>query len=330
MPTILFFPKMFVKAISEGVFQAVYFYKPVDSKSFLKRLPFIFVFLGLIGLPILGFNVQEKDDFKLFWGGSFETSLFYILFSASSLLITFYLWKKKDKKYLFYLIVTFLFIGIVVLTHRRSYIAAIPIVYILILLILYRSELITKKFLLTNLTALLVGLIGTYTYLSVTDERFKILNEVIFGKKEFNYHNLNRISSTRLGILMDGLEIIGENVREGNVLNLLLGHGIRSGKYLPHKRSPESWERYESVILVSELIERGLIGLVSIAAFYIFAFRRFMRVRIKDPEQVLYLMGFVPLLVHLVGAIFTFFWDALLPLFLVLFRTSELALRERG
>jgi hypothetical protein len=128
--------------------------------------------------------------------------------------------------------------------------------------------------------------------------------------------------------MLDGIDIISKDFREGRWERLILGNGIRSGLYLPQKRSPKSWERYESIILVSEFIERGIVGLLAILSIYLIAFKKFLGLKLRKDIEVLYLVGFLPLLIHLIGSLFTFFWDALLPLYLVLYKIGELSFKE--
>ena len=62
---------------------------------------------------------------------------------------------------------------------------------------------------------------------------------------------------------------------------------------------------------------------MAVIGIFFLAFKRFITVKIKEPSDVVALGLFVPLLIHLVGSIFTFFWDALLPMYLLLFKIGE-------
>ncbi|EDP76513.1 hypothetical protein [Hydrogenivirga sp. 128-5-R1-1] len=333
VPTALFFPKMFVKSVSEGLFQVIYFLNPERTGKTLVKLNYIFVLLGLLGLPVLLYNVTKTNTYKLFWGGHFEVASFYTLFAFASLLIATYLYlqgKKFNFGVFFYVLLALSFFAVVVFSARRSYLLSIPVVFLALSYLMYRSKLLKGRYVVLLLVFILLGGSVAYVFLSTKDVRFKVLNEVVLGKRKLDTNALNIISSSRLNIMLDGIKIIESDIKEGRYVNLLLGHGIRSGLYLPHEKSPKSWQRYESIILVSETIERGIIGLVSILLIYFIAFREFLRSRVSGGEEVLYLMGMIPLLVHLVASVFTFFWDALLPLYLLMFKFGEKALRERA
>lgn len=328
LPTAVFFPNMLLKSLNEGLFQVVYFIKPNNPRKIIIKLPFLLVFLGIIGLPVVLYNLLFKESVKLFWGGSFEVASFYTIFGFCSFIIGFYNLNKEKKlstSSIFFFVLGLLFFSIVIYSARRSYLIGIPVVFLLLNFILAKYRLLNKKVFLAGLSVLFLGSAIAYAYLSTKDYRFQTFNEILLGKRSLDYETLNRISSSRYGILLDGIEIIKTDIKERRVLNLLLGHGIRSGAYLPHKRSPQNWQRYESVIFVSEFIERGVVGLLSILAIYFIAFKRFLETKLENSEDILVLAGFIPLLIHLIGSTFTFFWDALLPLFLLLFKFSEAA-----
>ncbi len=333
-PTLLFFPKMFIKSISEGIFQLIYFLNSsqTEARRILKKLTYIFVLLGILGLPLVTYNALKRGEFKLFWGGSFEVAQFYTIFAFSALVIAFYEYGKHRKlnvNAVFYTLLFLVFLGVVVASARRSYLIGVIPIYILLTLVLSRNRLISTKFVLINGLALILGAGLAYGYLSQKDYRFKALNEVLLGKRKMDERVLNIISSSRYAIMLDGIEIIEDTFKKRRWDKLILGYGIRSGLYLPHKRSPKTWQRYESIILVSELIERGVVGLLSILAIYFIAFKRFLKAKLNRTPDILYLIGFMPLLIHLIASIFTFFWDALLPLYLVLFRLSEISTEAR-
>jgi len=175
-----------------------------------------------------------------------------------------------------------------------------------------------------------IAIVSGYAYLSKTDERFKVLNSIILGKEKISYETLNRFSSGRIGIGLDGINIIKNDLKEGSFLNLLIGHGVRSAIYLPKHYSHAKLQRYESVFIISEFIEKGVIGLIAILAIFYLAFKTFLTARITDSFDILALGLFVPLLIHLIGSIFTFFWDALLPMYLLLFKIGEVYFRSKS
>ncbi|NPA33175.1 MAG: hypothetical protein GXO04_06070 [Aquificae bacterium] len=319
--TLLFFPRMFHKALEEGLFQFVYFLKiPKDTaKRFSDIFLKILVVSGLILLPVALFRYAREGEPKLIWGGSFEAGFFFGLFALGSFLLSV---RESSSKRLFFAFLFLLFGGMVFLSARRSMMLAFVFMFLLVVLILVRSGVLSRRVL--ALFGLLVFLIsaGGYAWLSERDARFRTLNEILLGKRELTYETLNVISSKRAGLFLDGLEVLREDIREGRLLELLFGHGVRAGAYLPHKHAHRA-ERYESVFLLSELIERGVLGLLGILLIYVAYFRTLSGFRVRDVGDLGVLALFLPLGLHLIQTVFTYFWDALLPLYLVLFRAGE-------
>ncbi|RUM58690.1 MAG: hypothetical protein DSY60_01325 [Persephonella sp.] len=104
---------------------------------------------------------------------------------------------------------------------------------------------------------------------------------------------------------------------------MLIGHGINSGSYLPHHYSPKGYGKYESIFLLSEFIEIGLIGVLAELLLIFIAFKEFLQIKITRYRDIYVVSLFIPLLIHLVGITFTFFWDALLPLYFLLYKIGE-------
>ncbi|GAB6066524.1 O-antigen ligase family protein [Aquifex pyrophilus] len=323
LSTALYYPPRFLKSVEEGLFQFLYFLKidKENANKFSRLFPYLMIIIGLVLLPVVLYNFYERKDPKPLWGGSFETGFFFTLFSLTSL--TLFIQKRRFSFFLLFL----LFIGIVFLSHRRSMILALLVMFYITLIILLRSKIISKKVFIAFNVVFLFSFIGGYTYLSMTDHRFRLLNEIFLGKRKPDYNTLNAISSARLGILRDGIEIIKEDIKEKRVLNLLIGHGVRAGEYMKHKYGAKV-HRYESIFVVSEFIERGFLGVLGILLIYFNYFRYMLSFRIRREEDYYTLILAIPLGIHLVQTIFTFFWDALLPLYLVLFRVSEVSREE--
>ncbi len=325
--TLMFAPKMIAKSIEEGIFQFLYFFKsPKKIEDTIKNLIWLFTIIGLLLIPVLIFKYVTTSYPTPIWGSTFETGQFYAMFSIMAIALGLYhLHLNKDKKNFFiFLLLSLVFLSILFWTHRRSPLMGYFIVSYLMLFVLYRNNILKKVYFFSVSIAVLIFAIGGYFYLSVTDIRFKTFNQILIGEKTINYTTLNRISSSRYKIGIDAVNIIKNDIKEGNWINLLIGHGIRSGYYLPHKYSPDRFTKYESIFILSEFIEKGLIGLLAILAIFYYAFKTFLSVRISESFDLLALGLFVPLLIHLIGSIFTFFWDALLPLYLLLFKIGEI------
>lgn len=321
--TILYYPKRFTKAVEEGLFQFIYFLKveKETAEKFSQIYPKILLSFSILLVPIVLYNYFKYGDTKPIWGGSFEVGFFYALFTIISFLLFL---KERGKKISYiYLALFLLFIGIIFLTSRRSMILAFLIIFYIVLFLLFKSNKLSKKMFISFNIIVFLSFLSGYAYLSSKDARFKTFNDIILGKKELNLQTLNRISSARLTLLLDGLEVIKEDIRERRFINLLIGHGIRAGEYLPHKYGFKAG-RYESIFIVSEFIERGLIGLIGILMIYFSYFKKIILFRLRENQDFYKLILVIPLGLHLIQAVFTYFWDALLPMYLLLFKISEI------
>ncbi|MFN7065231.1 MAG: hypothetical protein ACK4OF_03690 [Aquificaceae bacterium] len=164
--------------------------------------------------------------------------------------------------------------------------------------------------------SLLVGAIISYNFVQ-RDVRFQTLYKVITGQVQIDNQTLDTISSLRWANLKAGLEVVRADLKEGNWLSLLIGNGIK-----PETRRPlkEPAVGYESVFLVSEFIEKGLIGLLALLWLYGRYYLCILRYRLEEPLVIPFLL--MPSVMFL-GSVFTGFWDALLPLYFLWFRMVE-------
>ncbi len=328
LSTVLYAPKMTSKSIEEGIFQFLYFIKVKADRDFVFRLIIFFIIIGILLLPMVFYKYYRFSQPIPVWGSTFETGQFYGMFAVMSAFLSFYFYLKKDKKFILFAVLSLLFFIILVLTHRRSPLLGFIIASYLSFVVLYTNGYMKKLLFWGANIFLSVLIVGGYFYLSKTDVRFQVLNNIVLGEKELNFDTLNRISSARIGIGIDAVNIIKNDIKKGNWLNLLIGHGVRSGYYLPHEYSPKNWHKYESIFILSEFIEKGIIGLIAVLGIFFLAFKRFVTVKIKEPSDIVALGLFVPLLIHLIGSVFTFFWDALLPMYLLLFKIGEIYFRK--
>ena len=329
LSTSLFNPKLINKGLEQGLFQILYFFKLNNIKEIVLRINYIFIAISIILIPIVIYKYIKTGLPAPVWGGVFEVGQFYSMFSITSFLLALFFYKKGNKLLSFiFFILTFLFIGMVFFTHRRTAILGLIIIFYLTLIVLYRNRIINKIIFWSVNILLIISVSIGYWYLSKTDTRFILLNEVITGKKHIdkdllNSEVLNIISSNRVAIFKDAIFIIKKDIEEKNIVNLVIGHGINSGSYLPHKYSPYDYGKYESIFIISEFIEIGLLGVLAELWLIFVAFKTFLKIRIITEEDIYALSLFTPLLIHLVGIAFTFFWDALLPLYLLLFKIAE-------
>ncbi|WP_457636410.1 O-antigen ligase family protein [Persephonella sp.] len=323
LSTVLYAPKMITKSIEEGIFQFLYFLKVKADRDFVFRLIIFFIIIGILLLPVVFYKYYRFSQPTPVWGSTFETGQFYGMFAVMSAFLSFYFYSKKDKKFILFAFLTLLFFVVLVLTHRRSPLLGFMVAGYLSFVVLYLNGYMKKVLFWGANIFLSVLIVGSYFYLSKTDVRFQVLNDIVLGKKELNFNTLNTISNSRIRIGIDAVNIIKNDIKQGNWLNLLIGHGVRSGYYLPHEYSPKNWYKYESVFILSEFVEKGIVGLMAVIGIFFLAFKRFVTVKIKEPSDIVALGLFVPLLIHLIGSVFTFFWDALLPVYLLLFKIGE-------
>lgn len=313
--TLLYTPSQIVKAIERGLFLLVYplgALLKVEEKD-LYRYNLFLVLLGAAFLPLVLYNFQKTGQVKMLWGGWFEVGAFYTLFALSALSLMLY------RKSLLYLLPFLVFSAVVFLSLRRSAILGL-LFSLLAFLFIFRGRL-PKAYTALTLFSLTLITVASLALFLETDPRFRAVKEVLMSQRTLDRETLNTISSLRWQIAEAGIQVIKKDIEEGNWLPLLVGHGMNSGFYL-EPRSPVGGV-YESFILLSELIEKGLIGVIAIVWIYLSYFKFLLRFRASEGRDYLLMPLMLMLGAHLVGALFTFFWDAILPLYLVLFRVVE-------
>lgn len=328
LSTLLYYTKRFDKAIEEGLFQFIYFLNlsKDEIRFLLSQIPKIFLFGFFLLLPFELYSYHKFGETKPIWGGTFETGFFYTLSGLTFFLVSFF---QERKLKILFLLGAFASFFVVIFSHRRSMILAYVVLFILILYVLYRSKIIRKAVFLGILVLFLsVGVLG-YAYLSKTDYRFKTFNEVILGYRELNEQTLNVISSERYTLFKEGLEVLKEDIKNKRYLPLLIGHGVRAKEYLTPK-SPIVQPRYESFFVFSEFIERGVVGLIGILLIYAIYFKELFSFRIREKLDAYRLVIILPLGIHLIQAIFTYFWDAMFPVFLLLFKIYEVSKEHKS
>lgn len=313
--TVLFHISQIGKAIERGAFLLAYCCGGLTKidQSILYRFNLFLIFSGLFLLPVVFYKHIKTGQPAMLWGGWFEVGAFYSIFAVASLSLFFY------SKRFYYLLPFFVFVGVVFFTMRRSSMLGLAFALLVFALLVGRS--FSKKAFWGIILSLLLGFTVSSAILLDKDPRYKALYELITGKKAVNDETLNIISSYRWEIAKAGIEVIKKDIQERNWLALAIGHGINSGYYLEPK-SPVGGV-YESVFLLSEFIEKGLLGLLAVLWVYWSYFRFLAGFRLRGKEDLLLMSLLLPLGFHLVGAVFTFFWDAMLPLYLILFRVVE-------
>jgi hypothetical protein len=269
--------------------------------------------VGVLLIPVVIYKFLKTGQPAPLWGGWFEVGMLYSFFSLSALAMLLY------TRRVHYLLLFLLFVGFVFFSMRRSAMLGLAITLIFLLYLL--RGFVSKKVLAFVLLSLTLASSLTFGILVEKDPRFAIAWELITGKRTLDNQALNTISSLRWEIFKKGLEVLQKDMKEKNYLELLIGHGINSGYYLEPK-SPVGGT-YESVFLLSELIEKGVLGLAGILWLWFAYYSFFFRFKIRQREDFLLLPSLSFLSVLLIGSIFTGFWDAMLPWILIMFRVVE-------
>ncbi len=313
--TVLFHISQLGKAVERGLFLLVYCYGGlirVDQRA-LYRFNILLVLSGLVLLPVVFYKYSKTGQPAMIWGGWFEVGAFYSIFAVASLSLLLH------SRKLYYLLPFLVFVGVVFFTMRRS--AMLGLAFALVVFALLVSKSLSKRAFWGIILVLFFGFATSTAILVQRDPRYKAMYELITGQRAVSDEALNVISSYRWEIAKAGIEVIRKDIKEGNWLALAIGHGINAGYYLEPK-SPVGGV-YESVFLLSEFIEKGFVGLLAVLWVY-WAYLRFLAgFRIRHKGDLLLMPFVLALGSHLVGAVFTFFWDAILPFYLVLFRVAE-------
>ncbi len=315
LSTILYTPSYIGKAIERSLFLLVYPLGGIERLSFdfFRKLNLFLVTAGVLLIPVVVYKFLKTGQPAPLWGGWFEVGMLYSFFSLSAL--SMFLYTKR----IHYLLLFLVFVGFVFFSMRRSAMLGLAITLVVLLYIL--RGLISKKVLTFVLLSLTFASSLTFGILVEKDPRFATAWELITGKRTLDDQALNSISSQRWEIFKKGFEVLQRDLEEKNYLELLIGHGINSGYYL-EPRSPVGGI-YESVFFLSELIEKGILGLFGIMWLWFAYYSYLFRFKIRQREDLLLLPPLSFLSVLLIGSIFTYFWDAMLPWILLMFRTVE-------
>lgn len=312
--TLLYAPHYLGKAVERSLFFFIYplaDLSKTDQRS-LYRLNLLLQMVGIALLPVVAYKYYKTGVPAPLWGGVFEVAMFYFLFSLSSLALFLH-----RKNYL-YLLLFLLFLLVALFSARRSTTVGF---FVALLLFLYLARrLISKKLALAVLISLSVSVVPVGLYLVEKDQRFKTLYELLSGRQTLNEETLNALSSLRWQIFKAGVHVVKKDIESLNLLPLLIGHGLNAGERL-NPPSPVGGT-YESVLILSEFIEKGFVGLFALLWLYISYFKFILKLRVEGWE-VLLLPFALYLSLMFVGSFFTFFWDALLPLYFLWFRMVE-------
>ncbi|MEZ0322726.1 MAG: hypothetical protein ABWJ98_00220 [Hydrogenothermaceae bacterium] len=309
------------KAVEQAIFPFIYLLKDrfyVDYK-FFRKLNVLLVFIGLFLAPVALYKYFVLNEYGMLWGGPFEMGMWFSFFALASLSMSFYHFKNKSFKKYIYFITFLIFVGLVLLSARRNSIMGFSVVLIFMVFI-YRYLLSKKIIVLTALTFFTLSL-GFGFYFVNKDSRFKTFYDVLSGNTRLTDETANTIVSGRWRLFNEGLEVIKRDFREGNYFNILFGHGVGCGNRLQPKAFNGS--DYESTIFISEFIIRGAVGLFGILWMMGSYFDFLLRISFNSVEDILLAPSLLMIGAIFVGSLFSGFWDALLPLYLLLFGITE-------
>lgn len=316
------------KAIEQSVFPFLYLLKDRVRLSLdgFRKVNLILVGLGWILAPVTFYKYHFLGDYGMFWGGPFEIGMWFSLFSIASLSMFILSSKYRETvSMIFYGSSFTVFTIFVLLSARRSSILGF-FVTLIIMMFIYR-RLISKKILTVIFSVVIVSGLIFSLYLVKRDIRFEVLYKVARGEVSLNDGTANLIVSGRWQLLNEGLEVIKKDIQDMNLFNLLVGHGVGCGNRL----EPKSYNGsdYESTIFISEFIVRGLLGLLGISLMMFSYYRFILGLNFSSVESLLLAPSLLMLSCIFIGSIFTMFWDALLPLYLLMFGASENYLKDR-
>jgi len=315
LSTVLYTSNQVGKAIERSFFLLIY---PLGGKEILgyetfKKLNQLLIFAGVLLIPVVLYNFYKNGVPAPLWGGVFEVGFLYTFFSISALAMFFFTKRKV------YFVLFLIFTCFVFLSMRRS--AMMGLFFSLLLILYLLRGMAFRKSLIVVLTFVFFVSVIAIGIFAQKDQRFFTITKVLLGQETLNEKTLDTILSTRWSNFKAGLEVIKRDINEGNYIQLLIGHGINSGYYLEPK-SPAGGS-YESVFLLSEFIEKGLLGLLGLLWLWGSYYSYLLNLKLKKEEDILLVPSLSFLSAMLVGSVFTLFWDAMLPWVLLVFRLAE-------
>lgn len=328
--TALFNTQMFFKALEQALLPLIFMSgKRIEvSISFFSITNTIIMILGSLSLVVATFRYISIGEFKPIWGGPFEAGFISSLLSITFLTYSFVHLKDKNPGVsLAFFLAGILCSAMTVLISKRALVLALFACFLLLLFVVRKH--INPKLVLISSALLLLSTAAGFMYMKERDDRFKNLYQVITLQKDLDMQTLDTILSNRAYLFSKGLEVVKEDFHEGNIVNILVGHGVRPGFKLNLKEGDHREGSYESVFLLSEFIERGAIGLLGILLVYVSFFRILPRLSTLEIRELVILPSLFLLGIHLFSSIFTYFWDALLPLHILAYTLAHRYIQGR-
>ncbi len=306
--------------LNQTFFNITYFAKDMfkpSEKLFYKVNLTIVIFCSLEAVVTI-FNYYRGLE-KPIWGGVFEIGIIFSLGSLSAF-VMFLIEKDKTKKVIYFILfLTFTFL--VFYTGKRNPILGIFFSYLILFFILLKMSQLSKK-VIYGLYGLFLIVVVVGTYVAIEKfPKYKLIFDVVFMGKQLTEEEINNFSSARWEIGKKGIEVIKKDIENKNLIPLLIGHGYNAGQRLDPP-SPVG-RSYESVFFISETINIGLLGLAGLLYLMFRYFRFVISIKINSINQAVGLPFLVFPTYFLVGGIFSGIWDAILPLYFLMFGIAE-------
>jgi len=313
-------PHEIIGSLNQTFFNITYFAKDLFTPSYqlFKKVNYTIVLFCTVEAIVTTYY-YFSGVLKPIWGGEFEIGIIFTLGSLSAFTL-FLLENDKRWKYLFF-VLFLVFTFLVFFSGKRNPMIGLIFAYILYFVIIIRITNVSKKWVYGLISIfIIITIVGVFYAVEKFPRHKNMIIHLIQGK-ELTDQQLNEFSSLRWEIGKKGIEVIKKDIENGNIFPLLIGHGYAAGERLDPP-SPVG-RSYESIFLISELINIGLIGLIGIM-FLMYRFFKFaITVKLSEFNQIVGLPFLVFPAYFLVGGIFSGMWDAILPLYFLMFGIAE-------
>ena len=308
-------------ALEQTFFLIIYFLKNKIPTSYelFKKLNIAVISIATIDALVIFYNTFVHGKPKPIWGGIFEIGNAFSLASASAL-VMFFVEKDKRLKFL-YMILFLIFSGLIFFSAKRSSLIGFSFVIFVLLVKLFKFSKISKKWLVISLTSIFIVFSTGITYTFYKFPKYTTVFKVISFDTMLTEEEVNRFSSNRWYIGKQGVLALKKDIEEKNLLPIIIGHGYNSGYYFDPP-SPVG-RTYESIIFISELIHKGIIGLFAMLLMMFLYFRFVFKIKIPEFKHIIALPSLAYPAYFLMASIFTNFWDAFLPVCFLLFGLAE-------
>jgi hypothetical protein len=315
LSTALFNPSYLVKSLDQALFSFLYCFKEYinPNNNVLLKINRMLVWVGIILIPVIAYRFIVQHRISVLSGGPFEMGLFFTLFSLASLSLYFF------SRKILYLFLFPIFSSIVFFSTKRAPVIGFAVALILFILMVRRF--MSRGFVFVIAAGFILASVIAVTILIQKDMRFQALSRVLTGEAGIDDEYADKIVSFRWGNFKAGITIVKNDLANRNITHILLGHGIHPGMQL--NPQPVFGTNYESLSIISEFIERGLVGLAGMLFVYLRYATFLFRFRVTRTEDFLKLPLLLVPSAHMAGTIFTFFWDARLPLYYLFFGLIE-------